>query len=61
MHLSFASLGNPRELKGNGTVLVYFSFLVFFFSNFDIMLWVFILSHGEELFVINLIPFTQGL
>mgnify|MGYP000020063063 FL=1 len=61
MHLSFASPGNPRELKGNGTVLVYFSFLVFFFSNLDIMLWVFMLSHGEELFVINLIPFTQGL
>lgn len=61
MHLSFASLGNPRELKGNGTVLVYFSFLVFFFSNLDITLWVFKLSRGEELFVINLIAFTQGL
>ena len=28
MHLSFASLGNPRELKGNGTVSWYFFFQI---------------------------------
>ena len=56
MHLSFASPGKPPELKGNGTVLVFL-----LFSNLDIMLWVFILSPEEELFVIELIPFTQGL
>lgn len=35
--------------------------LLHFMPNFDIMLWVFILSPREGLFFINFMPFTQGL
>ena len=53
--------GEPTGTQGQWYSFGLFQFLGIFFSNLDVMLWVFILSHGEELFVSNLIPFTQGL